>query len=189
MDKLEACVNSKVTERFPGIAALITSAVLLMSIETDAASNPLAAVGPGCRAAVTDSNLSRPNVATARHAVVFPLEHIDANILTSRTIIIKITLCPLKVDPRESLLIQAGLSDVKLPIAGMTVDIVPPNAAGSAFFKPLRVGETTEVYLSLADGWRSVTPPYAAIVAVVRSDGNEAPIESAIEILTVDLLP
>ena len=89
----------------------------------------------------------------------------------------KITLRALAINPKQQLMIQVELTDEKLPLTGLTVDAVSPNSAGSAFFAPLRVRETSEIYLSLSDGWHSATPPYAAVIAIIRSDGSAAPIQ------------
>ncbi|ESY92766.1 hypothetical protein X741_18210 [Mesorhizobium sp. LNHC229A00] len=168
-----------------GMMVLISSAALVAGVRSDLAC-PLK--GQVVSETTVDGvDLLGPNIASARRAVVIPLREVGAKVLTSGVITIKVSLRPLRVDPEEQLLLQVQLTDKTLDNAPIATDAVLPDAAGSAFFKPLSVGEKKEVFLSLP-AWESPNPPKAAIVGIVLSTDKSAPINSAIEILAVDIL-
>ncbi|MER9243375.1 hypothetical protein [Mesorhizobium sp. M0633] len=162
--------------------ALISSAAVLLGAPTK-----LAASQQLSESTVDGVDFLGPNIATDRRAVVVPLRGVEAKVLTSGVITIKVSFRPLRVDPEEQLLLQVQLTDKPVSDVRITTDAVSPNASGSAFYKPLIVGETKEVFLSLP-AWKFPNPPNAAIVAMVLSDDRSAPINSAIEILSVDVL-
>ena len=65
-----------------------------------------------------EPDLSAPNVATARRAVVYPRGDAAATIASSKVVVVKIALRALAINPKEQLMIQVELTDKKLPITG-----------------------------------------------------------------------